>query len=230
MPYRIALFDADNTLLDFSRSEHDALTDCLIARGLPHTKDMIARYSAINDAQWKLLERGLTTRDALRVDRFSLFLKEYGFDCDCDPAVLADDYMMNLAQKPYMMEGAEQLIRRLYGHCRLYIITNGVALVQNKRFNATPLAAMFDDVFISEDLGCAKPAKAFFDHVANAVPGFDPASTLVIGDSLTSDIQGGINAGIDTCWFNPTGKSAPDNMAITYTVRALADIGPILLG
>ncbi len=228
MPYRIALFDADNTLLDFSRSEHDALKDCLIARGLPHDRTVIERYSAINDAQWKLLEKGLTTRSALRIDRFAIFLEEFGFAHD--PVAMADDYMAALSAKPYLMEGADPLIRAVYGHCRLYIITNGVASVQNARFNVTPLAPLFDGVFISEELNCAKPDKAFFDHVAAAVPDFDPDEAIVIGDSLTSDMQGGINAGLATCWFNPQGKPAPTDMSIDYTVRALSEIAPILLG
>jgi 2-haloacid dehalogenase len=83
--------------------------------------------------------------------------------------------------------------------------------------------------FISEEMGCAKPEKRFFDLVAAAIPDFDPASAIVIGDSLSSDIQGGINAGLDTCWYNPHGKPAPPNMNITHTVTDLKDILPILL-
>lgn len=228
MPYRIALFDADNTLLDFTRSEREALTDCLRARGLPHDAAVIRRYSEINDAQWKLLERGLTTRDVLRVERFAIFAREFGFDLD--PVRMAADYMDALSAKAYLMEGAEALCRALYGYCRMYIITNGVARVQNERFDVTPLAPLFDGVFISEEVGSAKPDPAFFVHVASAIPGFDPAEALVIGDSLTSDIQGGINAGIDTCWFNPHGRSAPDAMPVTYTVRDLASVEAIVRG
>ncbi len=228
MPYRIALFDADNTLLDFSRSEHEALTDCLNARGLPHDSAVTGRYAAINDAQWKLLERGLTTRDVLRVERFAILAREFGFNLD--PVAMANDYVDALSGKAYMMEGAEALCRALHGHCRMYIITNGVARVQNERFNVTPLAPLFDGVFISEDLGCAKPDPVFFEHVAGAIPGFDPAEALVIGDSLTSDIRGGINAGIDTCWFNRTGADAPADMPITYTVTSLSAVEPILRG
>ncbi len=227
MPYRIALFDADNTLLDFSRSEHDALTDCLIARGLPHDERIIARYSAINDAHWKRLEKGLTTRDQLRIDRFAVFFAEYGWDLD--PTQMADDYMAALSSKAYLMDGAEALIEQLVGKCRLFIITNGIGSVQNARFDVTPLAPHFEGVFISEELGCAKPDKAFFDRVAAAIPGFDPREALVIGDSLTSDIRGGINAGIDTCWFNPRGKGAPEGMPISYTVASLSEVAGILL-
>ncbi len=228
MRYRFALFDADNTLLDFSRSETEALTDVLSAHGLPHDRSVIERYSAINDAQWKLLERGLTTREVLRIERFVLLGREFGFELD--PEAMANDYVDALSTKAYLMEGAEALCRSLYGHCRLFIITNGVARVQNERFDVTPLAPLFDGVFISEELGCAKPDPVFFDRVAKAIPQFDPSEALVIGDSLTSDIQGGINAGIDTCWFNRHDKPHPPHMPITYTVRDLASVKDILLG
>ncbi len=228
MPYRIALFDADNTLLDFTRSEYEALTDCLLARGLPHTDHIIARYSAINDAHWKMLERGETTRDRLRVDRFAAFFREFGYDFD--PLQMADDYMAALTTKSYPMDGAEELIARIAGKCRLFIITNGIASVQNGRFNVTSMAPHFEDVFISEEVGASKPDAAFFEHVAAHIPDFDPRDALVIGDSLTSDIQGGINAGIDTCWFNPRRKIVPRDMPITHTVRALSEVEAILLG
>ncbi len=228
MPYRIALFDADNTLLDFSRSEREALTECLSMRGIPHDREITDRYAAINDAQWKLLEKGLTTRDVLRVERFAIFFQEFGYDFD--PREMANDYIHALSAKSYMMPGAEALIRSLYGYCRLYIITNGVASVQNARFDITPMAPLFDGVFISEELKCAKPDRRFFEKVAESVPHFDPRMALVIGDSLSSDIQGGINAGIDTCWFNPHEKLAPATMSITYTVRDLSEVEAIIKG
>ncbi len=228
MSYSIALFDADNTLLDFSLSEHDALAECLDARGIVPTEALISRYSAINDAHWKLLERGLTTRDRLRVARFADFFGELGVDFD--PRDMADDYMARLSEKSYCMEGAEALIERLAGKCRLFIITNGIAAVQDARFNVTSMAKHFEGVFISEELGCAKPAREFFDKVAAAIRDFDPKEALVIGDSLSSDIRGGVLAGIDTCWFNRRGDAAPAELPITYTVSRLSEVEAILLG
>lgn len=227
MPYCTILFDADNTLLDFSRSEHEALCDCLRARGLPCDRHITDGYAAINDRHWKLLEQGVTTRDRLRVARFEDFCREYGFDCD--PTQLANDYFDTLCTKSYLIDGALELCERLKDHCRMYIITNGNAKVQHDRFDGTPLAPLFEAVFISEDMGCAKPSRDYFDAVIAAIPNFDPADTLVVGDSLSSDIQGGINAGLDTCWYNPHGKSAPADMKINYVVRSLDEILPIIL-
>ncbi len=228
MPYSIALFDADNTLLDFTRAEHDALCLCLASRGLPNDEDTVALYSAINDGHWKRLERGETTRDRLKVERFSDFFDTVGFDGD--PVAMAHDYESTLGRQTHLLDGALALIQSLHGKCRLFIVTNGITAVQKSRFGGCALAPYFEQCFISEEMGCAKPEKRFFDMVAAAIPDFDPAEALVIGDSLSSDIRGGVNAGLHTCWFNPAGKPAPAGLPITYTVRNLSEIRTILLG
>ena len=228
MAYSIALFDADNTLLDFTRAEHDALCACLAARGLPTDAATVSVYSSINDGHWKRLERGETTRTRLKVERFADFFAAVGYEGD--PAAMAHDYESTLGKQTHLLGGALELIQELYGKCRLYIITNGLTAVQKSRFGSTPLAPYFEQSFISEEMGCAKPEKRFFDLVAAAIPDFDPIEAIVIGDSLSSDILGGVNAGLDTCWFNPSCKPAPADMPITYTVSCHSDIIPIILG
>ena len=227
MAYRIALFDADNTLLDFTRSEREAVRICLAARRLPTDAGTTSLYSGINDGYWKRLEQGLTTRDKLKVERFADLFAALGYDGD--PRRMASDYEATLARQCYLLDGALELIRSLHGQCRLFIITNGTASVQKGRFGGCPLAPYFEACFISEEMGSNKPEKKFFDAVAAAIPHFDPREAIVIGDSLSSDIRGGINAGLDTCWYNPAGKTAPADMDITYTVRSLSEIFPILL-
>ena len=227
MGYRFALFDADNTLLDFTAAEDHAIKECLLARGLPADREMISLYSTINDGHWKRLEQGFTTRDRLRVERFSDFFRVVGYRGD--PVTMADDYVEALPQQTQMIDGALELISSLHGRCKLYIVTNGITSVQTRRFGGCPLAKYFDACFISEQMGCAKPEKQFFDQVAAAIPGFDPREALVIGDSLSSDIRGGINAGLDTCWFNPQGKAAPADTKITYTIHHLFELKSILL-
>ena len=227
MGYRFALFDADNTLLDFTAAEDHAIKDCLSARGLPTDRDTVSLYSAINDEHWKRLEKGLTTRDRLRVERFSDFFHTVGYKGN--PVAMANDYMEALSCQTQLVDGALALITSLHSRCGLYIITNGITSVQTRRFVSCPLAKYFDACFISEQMGCAKPEKQFFDQVAAAIPGFDSREALVIGDSLSSDIQGGINAELDTCWFNPSGKTAPPHMRITYTIDRLCELETILL-
>ena len=227
MPYKIALFDADNTLLDFNRAEREAVSICLTARGLPADEEIVSRYSRINDSHWKRLEQGLITRDRLKVERFAELFSTLGYGGD--PKRMAADYEEALSRQTYLVDGALELVRALHGQCRLFIITNGTAVVQKGRFGSSPLAPYFERCFISEEMGCNKPEKAFFDRVAAEISGFDSRQVLVIGDSLSSDIRGGINAGLDTCWFNPHGKPSPADMRITYTVHAAGEILPILL-
>lgn len=225
--YSTILFDVDNTLLDFDRSEHTAILETIRQMGIEPTEEMARVYSEINNNAWKRLERGEITKDALRVLRFSEFCDHYGFSID--PERFADTYIELLSQQSFLMEGAIDVCRALAPHCRLYVITNGIASVQQRRFDPSPLRPFFSDVFISGEIGAEKPSAAFFDTVAARIPNFDPDNTLVIGDSLTSDIRGGINAGMDTCWFNRKGAKAPEDMPITYTVEALMDIVPLVL-
>lgn len=227
MGYSFALFDADNTLLDFTAAEHAAITACLCERGLPTDEETIALYSRINDGHWKALERGETTRDRLKVERFADLFRALGYSGDAK--AMADDYIAALSRQDMLLDGALELITSLHGNCQLYIVTNGITTVQKSRFGRCALQPYFKQCFISEEMGCAKPEKVFFDRVAEAIEGFDPRKALVIGDSLSSDIQGGINAGIDTCWYNPRGMCAPAHMKITYTVNSLESIADILL-
>lgn len=226
--YSTILFDADNTLLDFDRSEREALFDALRFMGVKPRDEMIPVYSAINVAHWKKLERGEITKTELRSARFVKFFEQYGIKADAQR--MADAYTEFLSTKSYLMEGALEVCEMLAKHCRLYVITNGIASVQVGRFDPSPLFPLFSGVFISEEIGVEKPARAFFDAVATGISDFDPADTLVVGDSLTSDIQGGINAGIDTCWFNRKDERAPSDMPITYTVNSLKDLPALILG
>jgi 2-haloacid dehalogenase len=130
----------------------------------------------------------------------------------------------------FLIDGALETCRRLAAHASLYIITNGIKFVQERRFGASPLVPYFKDVFISEEMGAEKPHKAYFDEVARRIPDFAPQETLVVGDSLSSDIRGGMLAGIDTCWYNPAGKPLPEGICVNYCVRGLEELPAIVLG
>ena len=222
MRYTTILFDADGTLLDFERSEYEALSDVLAEFGIPDTEENHAVYSAANAEQWKLLEKGLVTRAELRTNRFENFLCRIGISASAK--TMADLYTIALSKKSHLLDGALALCEELSKDCALYIITNGFRFIQQGRFNPSPIAPLFREVFISEDIGAEKPDRAFFDHVKAAIPNFDPASTLVVGDSLSSDIAGGIGAGLDVCWYNPKKKPAPTDMNITYTISTLSEL------
>lgn len=225
--YKTLLFDADNTLLDFNRAEREAVIDSLSHYGIQATDEVIRTYSRVNDEHWKMLERGEILKDVLYYARWQAFADIYGFELDAKK--ISDLYLEKLSQKAYEIEGAEQICRKLSEYCRMYIITNGNKMVQDGRMGRVSLSSYFSDRFISEVIGHEKPSIEFFNAVISSIPDFDPVSTLVIGDSLTSDIQGGINAGLDTCWYNPNGKPAPDTMKITYTISKLIELEEIVL-
>ncbi len=226
--YTTILFDADNTLFDFYRAEREALVDALRFMKVEPNEDMIGVYSGINDALWKKLERGEISKAALREERFHRFCAHYALTTDVPRLAVA--YTDFLTQKRFLMDGALEACKTLSERCRLYIITNGISSVQRGRFEASPLSAYIQKLFISEEIGCEKPCREYFDAVASAIPCFDADKTLVVGDSLSSDIKGGILAGIDTCWMNPSEKPIPDGMPITYVVRSPRDVIPLVLG
>ena len=222
MRYKTLLMDADNTLLDFTKSEHDAIAETFARFGLPHDDATIAVYSRVNDAHWKMLERGEIEKKVLMWKRFEAFCACTGLEAD--PKALAADYLRTLSTKSYMIDGALEVCQTLAKQCRMYVITNGDKRVQEGRFTPSPLAKYFEAAYISEVVGFEKPDIRYFEAVMRDIPDFDPATTLVVGDSLTSDIRGGINAGLDTCWYNPKGKSLPADIPVTYVIDDLAKL------
>ena len=229
MRYDTILFDADGTLLDFHRSEYEALSDALDQIGMPYDDEVIATYSRINDGLWKQLERGEIQKQELFHRRFELFFEAYGFTWDGKD--MAKRYMQALSQKGYLLDGAKELCEALYGKAKMYIVTNGVDFIQKGRFAACGIASYFEERFISDNIGFEKPRVEYFEAVADAIPGFDPEHTLIVGDSLSSDIQGGINYGIDTCWYNPAMKEIPQGMEgkITYVAHNFEQVKKLIL-
>lgn len=228
MKYTTILFDADDTLLDFGAAEHEAITNVLRIYGFPHDESVIAEYSRINISFWKMLERGEIKKDELKYRRFEAFCEHFHFNVDARE--MANEYMSSLSKQNPLIDGAVDICEKLFGKCRLYIITNGIKFIQESRFSTSPLMKYFDKVFISETIGYDKPSLEYFEAVANEIPNFDKSKTIVIGDSLTSDIKGGINFGLDTCWFNPKRKDRPSDMNITYEIERLDEIFNIVMG
>ncbi len=224
--YEWLLFDADETLLNFKLAEERAIKATFKAFGLPADADIIETYSKINDNLWKMLERGEVTKDRLKVLRFEQFCEHYGYA----PIgrELADAYVGNLSRQTALIDGAEDVCRALAGRYKMYIITNGIYSVQTARFGGSAIKDYFEKCYISDEIGCEKPSRGFFDAVAADIPDFDISRALVIGDSLTSDIKGGADYGIDTCWLNRAGKPAPEGMNITYIIGDIRDVLGIL--
>ncbi len=217
--YTTLLLDADETIFDFIRAEHDSLKAVLTARGLPHSEEILLRYHEINAALWHAFERREITKDRLRVQRFEELFAMFGFPKETDPDAISTTYLAQLGESDYLLPGADAFLYALKnGGYDLALITNGVARTQLRRLQKSGLAPLFSHVFVSESVGAQKPLPAFFDAVLNAIDETDKSKVLVIGDSLGSDIQGAVNAGLDSVWFNP--HKAPNTRALPVTFEA----------
>ena len=228
MGYGIILFDADGTLLDFHRSEKEADAESFLRFGLKASDEMLDEYSRINDSLWKMLEKGEIEKNVLVYRRFEIFYEKYGFSADA--RATAEEYMYRLSEKGYLIEGAEALCQRLCGEAKMYIVTNGIQRIQESRLAHSGLLKYFDGAFISEQVGFEKPRREFFEYVSRHIPDFDKKQVVIVGDSLSSDIKGGMDYGIDTCWYSPAGADAPNDVAphITHTVRNFDEMYKIL--
>lgn len=225
--YDIILLDADMTLLDFERSEREALRRVLTRAGVEPTDQVCADYSRINDAQWQAFARGEVDQDYLVVERFAALLRLYG--TGQDPARLSRAYELALGEEAHLLPGAMdcclELKRRGYA---LAIATNGLPMAQRGRWERTGLDKVIPDIFISMELGAQKPMPAFFDRVCAALGVTDRSRVLMVGDSLTSDIRGGHDAGLDTVWFNLKGLPLTGLAVPTYTVGSYAQLLELL--
>lgn len=222
MKYKTLLFDADGTLFDFKKGEAEAVKETFLSFDIMLDDELVADYSTINDSLWKMLERGEIEKEVLLYKRFEIFSEKHGFGVDARQ--MASAYMNMLSQKSYLFEGAENFCRSLCDKADMYIVTNGVEFIQKNRYRDSGLDRYFKGLFISGAIGSEKPTREYFDYVAAHVADFSRESTLIIGDSLSSDIKGGINYGIDTCWYNPNGVPVPEDMPITRVSHDYDDI------
>lgn len=202
------LLDLDDTILDFHKAERIALSKTIRQFGVEPTEEVLNRYHQINKWHWEQLELGIMTRAEVLVNRFGALFQELGIDVE--PAACAKGYEHNLSIGHYFLPGAEEAVKRLHENYRLFLVSNGTAAVQHGRLTSAGLYPYFEQVFISQEIGFNKPDKAFFDRCCERIPGFAPDRALMVGDSLTSDIKGGVNAGLTTVWVNPEHKACGD--------------------
>ena len=228
MKYKWLLFDADGTLFDFDKVEETALRSTFEALGVACDARCARLYRQIDKDIWLDFENGGISQERLRTRRFELLLDAIGVDGD--PGEFSRRYLAYLACGTDLIDGAEDLLRSLHGRVGLLLITNGLAEVQRPRFARSTVGRYFSDVVISEEVGAGKPDPKIFD-VAFARMGLpDKKEVLIVGDSLTADIMGGNNYGIDTCWFNPEQKSRDVDMVIHYEIGELKELLPLLDG
>lgn len=226
MKKKFLLFDADRTLLDFALSEKKALAKTFAEYDLPFT-DAVYQWHLVNNAKlWQDYEKGIIDRKTVLYTRFVRLFAHFGYKGD--GAAFEDSYRHNLDHACEVFPEAPEVVQTLSKTHALYIVTNGVASTQEIRIADSGLKPYFKDIFISEHLGSQKPRKAFFDQCFARIPDFDPSLALIIGDSLTSDIKGGNNAGIETCWFNPAGEENHTDAKVDYEIRSLKELYGLL--
>ena len=226
--YYCILFDADNTLLNFDAAESKALAETLVNYGIEPDAETVQTYRTINEELWRQLEKGQIRREKLLNERFSRFLK--AIDAAGDGAEMNRYYLEQLSTYPDLMN-AEVLdvLRELSEVATLAVVSNGVHKVQTRRLAESGVSNFMEDVFISEKLGCEKPGARIFDTALRTLGVENREHVLMVGDSLTSDIQGGANAGLDTCWFNPNHTENPGKVIPTYEIASLEELYPLVM-
>lgn len=226
MKYRYLLFDFDDTLLDFKKTEADAFHNAMVRSGLEDKEGYLEIYSAINHKKWMQLNEGLIAKKDIFETRFQEFFETVGITYDA--VKFNQTYLTALSEPVHYVEGVVEVLKELSQGHELYIVTNGVEAVQNPRFMRCEFKPYMKQVFVSEHIGFEKPQKEYFDAVFEQIPGFKKEQALVIGDGLTSDIRGGNRAGIATCWFNPEGKPQNGIDIVDYEIKSLKELFDIV--
>ena len=227
MKYKVLLFDIDDTLLDFDKAETAAIIECFEKYHIKYDDKVVKHYKDINLSYWKMFEKGLTTIPNLMVDRFRTLLSLYQKDLVPKAPEFNEYYLSRLNLKNDIIEGADIVIKELKKKYQIYPASNGVGPTQVERVESSKLKGLFDKYYISGFIGYQKPQKEFFDYIMNDLKDIKKEEILIIGDSLTSDINGGINYGIDTCFFNYRNKDK-GNIIPTMEIKNLKELIKIL--
>jgi len=218
--------DLDDTILDFKKAEYIAIGKTIADFGVEPTEEIRHRYHVINKWHWEQLELGKLTRAEVLENRFKALFAELGVDVDA--AQVARIYEKNLGTGHWFLPGAEEAVDALHKKYRLFLASNGTASVQKGRMTSANLYRFFETVFVSQEIGHNKPSKAYFDACFARIPDFDPEKCLMVGDSLTSDILGGINAGIRTVWVNPTHAPGRADIVPDYEIEGIHQLEALL--
>lgn len=225
--YTALLLDADDTLLDFKAAEAACVKQVFEHFGRTADDAVVSRYSAINHGLWKKFERGEISKGDISSRRFTRLFEE--LEVSEDGIAAERFYREKLGECAFLVPGALKLCEDLSRCYPLYIITNGVSKTQYQRIEKSGLAKYLSGIFVSEDAGAQKPSIGYFDYVFSKLSEEERSCPLVFGDSLSSDIQGAVNAGIDSCWFNPNGtKRPPEAPCPTYEIQTFQQLYSIL--
>lgn len=218
--------DLDETILDFTKAERIALKNTLEHFGAPSGDSVLERYHDINIEHWKRLEKGELTREQVKVGRYEQLFSELGLSADA--SAVTRYYEGRLKIGHYFIDGAQEMLNSLFGIYRLFLVTNGSQRVQDGRIESAGIKGLFDGIFVSETVGYNKPDKRFFESCFDKIPDFSKAESIIIGDSLTSDILGGKNCGIKTVWFNKNNVENKTDIIPDYEIDSLNQIRALI--
>lgn len=224
--------DLDDTILDFTKAERIAVAKTLESFGLDATDEVLDRYHVLNLYQWKQLEKGLITRDQVKVRRYENLFSEFGINASAGEA--AKTYEQNLGIGHYYLPGAEDFLKWASKRYNLYLVSNGTAAVQDSRIESAGIAPYFKGIYISERLGKNKPSKEFFESVFDNIISdidckFSVADSIIVGDSLTSDIKGGNGVNLTSVWFNMRDEENDTDIVPSYTVKDFEELKGLLV-
>ena len=220
------LLDLDDTILDFHKAERIAIAKTFRDFGVDPTEEVLHRYHLINKSCWERLETGEWTREQVLVNRFDMLFAEVGVEADATACARA--YEKNLSIGHYFLPGAQEAVDALSKKYRLFLVSNGTASVQKGRLTSANLYPYFEKVFVSQELGHNKPSIEYFEKAFAQIPDFDPKKAIIVGDSLTSDILGGIHAGIYTCWVNPNHLPKREDIPADYEIEGIYQLEALL--
>ena len=225
---KVILWDIDGTLLDFIKAEYAAIKKCFEVFQLGEcTDEMISRYSKINRGYWERLERKEITKPEVLVGRFRDFFSGENIDTNCAEE-FNKEYQIRLGDTICFCDDSYELIKSFKDRVKQYAVTNGTKIAQDKKLVKSGLIDLFDDIFISEEVGYEKPDIRFFEHVWAKIGAYRPDEVMIVGDSLTSDMQGGNNADIVCCWYNPKKVPNTKNLKIDYEIEDLNEIKTLI--
>ena len=224
--FEFLFLDLDDTILDFHKAERLALGKTFQEFGLEPNPSVMEQYSRINREHWERLERKELTREEVLVGRFHVLFQQYGIQED--PVCCARAYEANLAMGHYFLPGAREAVESLSKKYKLYLASNGTSRVQSGRLASANISHFFEGIFVSQEIGVNKPDPEYFERCFAQIPGFDRSKAMIVGDSLSPDILGGIPAGIKTCWVNPSEKQAPADIQPDYEIHSLAHLEELL--
>ena len=222
MKYEYILFDLDGTLFNYDLAEREALIKTFGQFGITCTESYLDKYREINIAIWIDFENGRISQKDLKAERFARLSK--AIEKNFDATDFSNRYLHNLSEGTQLIDGSENVIRQLYERAELFLITNGLTIVQKPRIAYSSIGKYFKDSIISEEVGVAKPDTRIFDIAFEKMGRPQKSDVLIVGDSLTSDMQGGINYGIDTCWFNPNNVKNEQNLNIIFQIEHLSEL------